>query len=58
MEKWTSKSTDSPKRDPHSLLYIKEVVSRFDVIAVQEVQGSIKALHHMLKRLGDLIRTS
>lgn len=51
-EKWRAESSDSPKRDLHSLLAITEIVSRFDVIALQEVQGSIKALRHMMKVLG------
>lgn len=51
-EKWQSSEDDSPKRDLHSLLCIAEVVSRFDVIALQEVRGNIKSLRHMLKLLG------
>jgi hypothetical protein len=35
-EKWESAEEDSPKRDLHSLLCIAEIVSRFDVVAVQE----------------------
>lgn len=52
-EKWSSAEDDSPKRDLHALRCITEIVSRFDVVAVQEVQGAIKALRHMLKLLGD-----
>lgn len=52
-EKWSSTSTDSPKRDIQSLLYITEIVRRFDVIAIQEVKGNIKCLRHMMKALGD-----
>ena len=51
-EKWESGEQDSPKRDLHALLCIAEIVSRFDVIALQEVRGNIKALRHMLKWLG------
>ncbi len=51
-EKWQSSQSDSPKRDLHALRCIAEIVSRFDVIAIQEVQGKIKALRHMLKILG------
>src|SRR3990172_5126850 len=51
-EKWASEENDSPKRDLGSLLLIKEIVSRFDVVAVQEAKGNIKALRHMLKALG------
>ena len=51
-EKWESTEEDTPKRDLHSLQCIAEIVSRFDVIAVQEVKGNLKALRHMLKVLG------
>ena len=40
-EKWESSETDTPKRDLHSLLCIQEIVSRLDVIAVQEAKGPI-----------------
>ena len=52
-EKWASQKGDSPKRDLHSLLAIAEIVSHFDVIALQEVRADLKALRHMLKALGD-----
>lgn len=52
-DKWVSDSGDSPKRDLGSLLRIAEVVSRFDVVAIQEVQADIRALRHLLKLLGD-----
>jgi endonuclease/exonuclease/phosphatase family metal-dependent hydrolase len=52
-EKWYSESEDSPKRDLASLLFIAEILSRFDVVAVQEVRGNLKALRHVLKVLGD-----
>ncbi len=51
-EKWASTENDTPKRDLQSLLSIAEIVSRFDVIAIQEVHGKIKSLRHMLKKLG------
>jgi endonuclease/exonuclease/phosphatase family metal-dependent hydrolase len=52
-DKWVSESSDSPKRDLRSLLCIAEIVSRFDVVAIQEVQADIRALRHLLKALGD-----
>jgi endonuclease/exonuclease/phosphatase family metal-dependent hydrolase len=52
-DKWESASDDSPKRDLGCLLRIAEVVSRFDVVAIQEVQADIRALRHLLKVLGD-----
>jgi endonuclease/exonuclease/phosphatase family metal-dependent hydrolase len=51
-EKWVSVQEDSPKRDLYSLLCIAEIVSRFDVVAIQEVKDNLKALRHMLKLLG------
>ncbi len=51
-EKWDSADTDTPKRDLRALRSIGEIISRFDVIALQEVKGNIKALRHMLKWLG------
>jgi endonuclease/exonuclease/phosphatase family metal-dependent hydrolase len=52
-ESWKSKESDSPKRNWHALRCIAEIVSRFDVIAIQEVRGNLRALRHMLKMLGD-----
>lgn len=52
-EKWEAEEGDSPQRDLHSLLCIAEIISRFDVIALQEVRANIKALRHLLKYLGD-----
>jgi endonuclease/exonuclease/phosphatase family metal-dependent hydrolase len=51
-ESWKAQEKDSPKRDLHALRCIAEIVSRFDVIALQEVKGSLKCLRHMLKVLG------
>lgn len=50
-KKWASVDSDSPKRDLRSLLFIAEIVSRFDVVALQEVKGKLTALRHLLKRL-------
>ena len=51
-EKWESAVDDSPKRDLHSLLCIAEIVSRFDVVAVQEAKDDLKALRHLIHLLG------
>lgn len=51
-ESWKAGENDDPKRDLHALRCITEIVSRFDVIALQEVKGNIKCLRHMLKFLG------
>lgn len=52
-EKWRADEDDSPKRDLHSLRAIAAVIRRFDVVAIQEVTGSLKALRHALALLGD-----
>jgi endonuclease/exonuclease/phosphatase family metal-dependent hydrolase len=52
-EKWASAPDDTPRRDLHALRCIAEIVSRFDVAALQEVRGTLKALRHMLKLLGE-----
>src|SRR6266508_5905035 len=52
-KEWHSKEGDSPKRDLEAVLYIKEIISRFDVVAVQEVRGNIRALRYLLKALGE-----
>lgn len=52
-KKWKSEKDDSPKRDWHSAACIAEILSRFDVIAVQEVKSNLRALRHTLKLLGD-----
>lgn len=50
--KWDSDDEDSPKRDLHSVLCIAEIISRFDIIAIQEVKDNIRALRDTLKVLG------
>jgi hypothetical protein len=49
---WQAGPSESPKRDLRALNVIAEIVSRFDVIAIQEVKGNIRALRHLLKALG------
>lgn len=50
--KWTAGEDDSPKRDLRGLLAIKSIVERFDVIALQEVMGDLRALRDLLRALG------
>jgi len=50
--KWHSGPNDSPKRDLHAALCIAEILSRFDVIAIQEVKADLRALRDILKKLG------
>ena len=51
-EVWNSGQTSKVKRDWRGLWAITEILSRFDVIALQEVTGNLKALRTLLKTLG------
>jgi endonuclease/exonuclease/phosphatase family metal-dependent hydrolase len=51
-EKWVSGESDSPKRNLFDVAAIARILSCFDVVAVQEVRGDIKALRHLLEALG------
>ena len=51
--KWTASQNDSPKRDLRGLRAICDIVSRYDVVALQEVKGNLRALRDMMKYLGD-----
>ena len=50
--KWAAGPRDSPKRDWHAVACIAAVVSRFDVIALQEVRRNTTALRFLLELLG------
>lgn len=52
-KKWKSQGSDSPKRDFYSVQCIAEIISRFDVVAIQEVTSSIQGLRYVMKLLGD-----
>jgi len=52
VDKWRSSEDDSPKRDLLSLHCIANIVKRFDVVAIQETKGNLRALRHMLDILG------
>jgi endonuclease/exonuclease/phosphatase family metal-dependent hydrolase len=43
-DKWRSVSGDSPVRDVRSVVFISEILSRFDVVAIQELKGKTAAL--------------
>jgi endonuclease/exonuclease/phosphatase family metal-dependent hydrolase len=49
--KWKTSSRDTPKRDLRSLLLIANILERFDVIAIQELQGYTDALQEVLRWL-------
>lgn len=50
--KWTAGPSDIPKRDLRGLRAICEIISRFDVIAIQEVTGDLRSLRDMVSFLG------
>lgn len=50
--KWTTVQADVPKRNVGDLHLIAEILSRFDVIAVQEVQENLQALRVIMSCLG------
>ena len=52
---WNIREFDSGsygQRLPETLLYIAEIVNRFDLIAIQEVRGDLRALKQLLRILG------
>lgn len=50
---WRSKAGDTPIRDASNVLAIAEVVSRFDVVAIQELRRTAEAFLAMMQVLGD-----
>ena len=50
--KWTTQQSDVPKRNVGDIHLIAEILSRFDVIAVQEVQDNLQALRVIMSCLG------
>lgn len=51
--KWMANTNNSSKRDLRGLIAICKIVSRFDVVAIQEVKGNLRALRDMMKYLGN-----
>ncbi|WP_328433168.1 endonuclease/exonuclease/phosphatase family protein [Streptomyces sp. NBC_00425] len=50
---WTSPEGASPKRNFTDVHLIAAVMRRFDVVAVEEVRGNLRALRHLMKVLGE-----
>lgn len=50
--KWLTVQTESPKRNLGDVAFIAEILSRFDVVAVQEVQDNLEALRQVMYCLG------
>jgi hypothetical protein len=48
-EKWRSEPGDSPRRDLFDLRCIAEIVSRFDVVAIEEAREDLSALRLVLQ---------
>ncbi len=58
---WNLREFDSAKggaRLEESYAYIAEIVSRFDLIAIQEVREDLRALRRLMARLSDQWSTS
>jgi endonuclease/exonuclease/phosphatase family metal-dependent hydrolase len=51
-DRWKSGPGDQPKRDRRAVALITEIVSRFDVIAIQEVRDNLRGLRRMMRALG------
>jgi endonuclease/exonuclease/phosphatase family metal-dependent hydrolase len=49
---WQSGARDSPKRNLADVCAIAEIVSRFDVVAIQEVRSDLTGLRTLMRRLG------
>jgi endonuclease/exonuclease/phosphatase family metal-dependent hydrolase len=49
---WTTDQGKSPKRNRGDIYFIAEILSRFDVVAVQEVQDNLSALREVMRCLG------
>ena len=52
-QSWSAGDGDSPKRDFHALRAIASVVSRFDVIAIQEAKSELTAMRALMSVLGE-----
>lgn len=51
--KWVSEGEDRPRRDLRSVHCLAEILSRFDVTAIQGVMGNARALQLVMALLGD-----
>jgi endonuclease/exonuclease/phosphatase family metal-dependent hydrolase len=50
--KWVPEPTDSPKRSLGHVLYLAEIISRFDVVALEEVKHDLSGLRLLMQALG------
>jgi endonuclease/exonuclease/phosphatase family metal-dependent hydrolase len=51
-EKWLPEEGDSPKRSLAHVLYLAEIIRRFDVVALEEVKHDLDGLRHLMRALG------
>jgi hypothetical protein len=51
-DKWRSEPDDSPRRDLFDLRCIAEVISRFDIVAIEEAREDLSAFVSSLKHWG------
>ncbi len=51
-ESWNAAPSASPKRDWRAVALIAELISHFDVVAIQEVKRNTAALRFLLEQLG------
>ena len=51
-EKWESAASDSPKRNLADVCAIAEIISRFDVVALQETRDDLSALRTLMQAPG------
>jgi exonuclease III len=51
-DKWRAEEGDEPTRDLFDVRCIAEIVSRFDVVAIQEIRGNLTALQTLQAALG------
>ena len=51
-DKWRAEQGDEPRRDLFDVRCIAEIVSRFDVVGIQEIRGNLTALQTLVAALG------
>ncbi|MEM8550647.1 MAG: endonuclease, partial [Verrucomicrobiota bacterium] len=51
-DSWISQNNDSPKRNWRGMHAIAEIISRFDVVAIQEIKRELTALRSLVSMLG------
>jgi len=52
LPKWESQASDSPRRNLRDMLCLAEIVSRFDVVALQEIKRDLGGLRLLMQALG------